>query len=103
MFFSVHPTKLVKNRRYYIQTKERSAIVNGNFFGSSNTHLYFTDLKWYNKKINHGIYKVYINNHTFYDLEEIRDNAKMARQQMEQRALHKILKRLVNEEFEWYT
>lgn len=36
-----------------------------------------------------------------YDLEEIRDTAKRARQQMEQRALNKILKRLVNHEFQW--
>lgn len=38
---------------------------------------------------------------TFYDLEEIKNNAKRARQQMEQRALNKILKGLVNEHFQW--
>jgi hypothetical protein len=36
-----------------------------------------------------------------YDLQEIRDNAQRARQQMEQRSLNIILKRLVNEEFQW--
>ena len=40
-------------------------------------------------------------NNIFYDLEEIKENAKKAREQFEQRALHKILKRLVNEEFQW--
>ena len=40
-------------------------------------------------------------NDIIYDLEEIRDNAKRARQQMEQRSLNIILKRLVNEEFRW--
>jgi hypothetical protein len=37
----------------------------------------------------------------FYDLEEIRENGKKARQSMEQRSLNIILKRLVNENFEW--
>ena len=37
-----------------------------------------------------------------YDLEEIRENGKKARQSMEQRALDIILKRLVNETFEWH-
>jgi hypothetical protein len=37
----------------------------------------------------------------FYDLEEIIENGKKARQAMEQRALDIILKRLVNETFEW--
>ena len=36
-----------------------------------------------------------------YDLEEIRENGKKARQEMEQRALNIVLKRLVNETFEW--
>jgi hypothetical protein len=38
---------------------------------------------------------------TFYDLEEIRENGKQARLAMEQRALNIVLKRLVNETFEW--
>ena len=37
----------------------------------------------------------------FYDLEEIREKGKQARQAMEQRALDMILKRVVNETFEW--
>jgi hypothetical protein len=40
-------------------------------------------------------------NNIFYDWEEIREKSKRARQQMEQRALNMILKRLVNEEFQW--
>ena len=38
---------------------------------------------------------------TFYDLEEIRENAQKAREQMEQRSVNMILKRLVNDEFQW--
>jgi hypothetical protein len=39
--------------------------------------------------------------YTFYDIEEIIDNGKKARQTMEQRALDMILKGLVNEQFQW--
>lgn len=37
----------------------------------------------------------------FYDVEEIRDNSIRAKQQMEQRSLRLILKRLINEDFVW--
>ena len=37
----------------------------------------------------------------YYDPEKIRENAQKARQQMEQRTLNMILKRVVNEEFQW--
>jgi hypothetical protein len=73
---------------------------------------------------NHNYFKCYKNLHYFkhnyfkcnkkykftefdyyYDIEpfkyEIKRMAEKARQQMEQRALDKILKRLVNEEFQW--
>jgi hypothetical protein len=38
---------------------------------------------------------------TFYDLEKMRENGRQARLAMEQRSLDIILKRLVNEHFEW--
>jgi hypothetical protein len=37
----------------------------------------------------------------FYDVEEIRDNAKKAIQSMEQRSLKIILQQLINDDFEW--
>uniref|UniRef100_A0A6C0D1R0 Uncharacterized protein n=1 Tax=viral metagenome TaxID=1070528 RepID=A0A6C0D1R0_9ZZZZ len=37
----------------------------------------------------------------YYDREKVRENAKRAREQMEIRTVNMILKRLVNEEFEW--
>lgn len=37
----------------------------------------------------------------FYDLEKVKKNSKYARECMEQRSLDILLKRLVNEEFEW--
>lgn len=39
--------------------------------------------------------------YTFYDIEEIRKKAKMARQSMEQRSLDIVLKKVVNETFQW--
>ena len=51
------------------------------------------------RKIKHTA--VFTPNDIVYDLEEIRENGKKARQTMEQRALDKILKRIVNENFEW--
>jgi hypothetical protein len=44
---------------------------------------------------------VFTPNDIVYDLEEIKENGQKARQDMEQRALDKILKHLVNETFEW--
>ena len=44
---------------------------------------------------------VFSPNDTVYDLEEIRENGKKAIEAMEQRALNKILKSIVNENFEW--
>jgi hypothetical protein len=37
----------------------------------------------------------------YHDLEEIIEKGKKARQNMEQRSLNMVLKRLVNEEFQW--
>ena len=51
------------------------------------------------RKIKHNA--VFTPNDIVYDLEEIRENGQQARQAMEQRALDMILKRLVNENFEW--
>jgi hypothetical protein len=38
---------------------------------------------------------------TFYDIQQMRENKIKAIQSMEQRALDKILKNIVNENFEW--
>lgn len=49
-------------------------------------------------------YELYVDfylNDIVYDLEEIIENGKKARQAMEQRAIDTILKRIVNEHFEW--
>ena len=40
-------------------------------------------------------------NDIIYDLDKIKDHAKKAKETFEKRTLDKILKRLVNEEFQW--
>jgi len=60
-------------------------------FGESDS-LWFIDKKFYIE---------FNRDDTFYDVEEIREKAQKAKQQMEDRALNKILKRVVNEEFRW--
>jgi hypothetical protein len=45
---------------------------------------------------------VSINKHDMiYDLDKIKQDSKKAKESFEQRSLNKILKRLVNENFEW--
>lgn len=39
--------------------------------------------------------------YTFHDIEQVKENGQKAIQNMEKRALDMILKRLVNEQFEW--
>jgi hypothetical protein len=41
------------------------------------------------------------NLYTFHDVEKVKENGKRAIQSMEKRALDMILKRLVNDDFEW--
>jgi hypothetical protein len=39
--------------------------------------------------------------YTFHDIDQIKENGKKAIQNMEKRTLDMVLKRLVNEHFEW--
>lgn len=41
------------------------------------------------------------NNDIVYDLDKIKEESKKAKESFEQRSLNMILKRLVNEEFQW--
>jgi hypothetical protein len=38
----------------------------------------------------------------YYDLDKIKENSTKAKQNMEKRALHMILKNILNEDFVWY-
>ena len=56
---------------------------------------------WYSLFSINGDKTCFFESDTYYDLKKIRDNANNARNSMESRALNKILKNVVNEEFEW--
>jgi hypothetical protein len=62
---------------------------------------YETVVLWFSLFSINGEEKIFFESDTYYDLTQIREKAKRARQKMELRALDKILKRLVNEEFQW--
>ena len=57
---------------------------------------------WYSLFSVNGDKTCFFESDTYYDYTKIRDNANNARNSMESRALNKILKNIVNEEFEWY-
>ena len=50
---------------------------------------------------NETLLDFYTDDDEFYDVEKIRENAERAIQSMEHRSVNMILKRIVNEEFEW--
>lgn len=57
---------------------------------------------WYSLFSINGDKTCFFESDTYYDFKKIRDNANNARNSMESRALNKILKNIVNEQFEWY-
>uniref|UniRef100_A0A6C0D1P8 Uncharacterized protein n=1 Tax=viral metagenome TaxID=1070528 RepID=A0A6C0D1P8_9ZZZZ len=62
---------------------------------------YETVISWYSLFSINDETKFFFEDDIYYDLEKIRDTAENARRQMEQRSLNIILKRIVNEEFQW--
>lgn len=56
---------------------------------------------WYSLFSINGDKTCFFESDIYYDVAKIKQNANQARTNMEERALDKILKRLVNEEFEW--
>ena len=58
-------------------------------------------ISWYSLFSINGNEKYFFENDTYYDFAIIKKNANHARQNMESRALSKILKQIVNEEFQW--
>jgi len=95
---------LEPGREYFIQRnneiyKSKSKLIFSSLHGPSNFHDFgSSEYVWF---IHRGFNIEFDREDTFYDAEEIRDNAQKARQQMEHRALNKVLKQIVNETFEW--
>jgi len=106
-------TDLLKNKKYYVKTREsrsyRVKSPNGLYKG-----MIFIAYDY----VRHGrdgrirTYPVFVNSSNtecyvfydeddYYDPEKFKENAQKARQQMEQRSLDMILKKVVNEDFQW--
>ena len=92
--------QLIINRKYVL--KKNNDIIEGIFvtiLEDSNCVL----MKHMTKRSLPGIYYYGFCNKDdiYYDWDKIRENARNARLAFERRTLNRILKRLVNEEFEW--
>ena len=89
---SISPYRLKKGKQYIIKHHDTGKIYRGTFYFMTSIMVI---MKNGDKKIQ------FMYDDDFYDLEEIRKKGRRAREAMEQRALDKILKKIVNENFEW--
>ena len=103
----VHYIRLVKGKQYYINAyfkdkKEKKYL--GEFFHNiyfeTGHYSVFTNVKSINENLS-ACYMTFCPRDRYYDVEKVRKNARRAMQTMEQRALNMILKRLVNDDFQW--
>lgn len=107
------PDKLIENREYIIEIREpnRKEIYKG-IYTHRGVFRRWPDLTidlsehyniFSNVTLNNRLIPLcmFYDRDIFYDIQEIKDNSKKARQSFEQRSLNLILKRLVNEHFQW--
>jgi hypothetical protein len=95
--------QLVPGKEYYVQTYDTRIYFKGMIFEDYYTSIsdpinFHIDL---NMRFRRRTYHTFFETDYYYDPEQIRDNAKKARDKMEHRSLNMILKKLVNEEFQW--
>jgi hypothetical protein len=105
----IHSSRLVRKRIYIVETQ--NGIYKGLYLTQPRFSLQFPYivLKFVTSTKNGKKYKfpeaIFDRQDTFYNAEEyineIKNKGKHAREQMELRALDKILKNLVNDEFKW--
>lgn len=92
---------LVPGKEYYIQTYDTHIYFKGMIF---NDYQRAIDIDVININMNFtcsGYRHLFFEEDYYYDAEIIRGKAQQAREKMEQRALNMILKRIVNENFQW--
>jgi hypothetical protein len=89
---SINPQQLKHGKNYMIKHDVSGKIYRGTFAFMTSIMVIMKDG---DKKIQ------FMHWDHFYDLEEIREKSRLAKQAMEKRALDTILKRIVNENFEW--
>jgi hypothetical protein len=93
--------ELKKDKRYLIRWKRDNSVFSGVFSGSIHKNrVMFINTKVYSTNHTYSNFVLYdYTNYNYYDYEKVK-NATKAQQNMEQRSLDMILKRLVNENFE---
>ena len=106
---SIHYTNLERKRIYVVKKENR--IYKGTYFMQRRRAFIFPYIILTHVTLmkNGEKYKIpdalFDREDIFYDeviyINKIKDNAKKAKQQMEARALDRILKGIVNEEFQW--
>jgi hypothetical protein len=95
---------LEPGREYFIQRdnelyKSKSKLIFSSLHGPRHFHDFGSSKSvWF---LHGGFHIEFEREDTFYDAEEIREKAQKARQQMECRALNQVLKRIIDETFEW--
>ena len=102
----VQHSKLIPGKQYYVQTEGKYRRYIGDFWGFVDAKYYghdycgFMNVRNITAKTRCKYYTFNISD-VYYDIQSIKENAQKAKYNMEHRALKKILKRLVNEEFQW--
>jgi hypothetical protein len=92
---------LIPGKEYYIQAYDTHIYFKGMIFNDYQRSIH-KDYHHINMNFTLATYlHLFYEEDYYYDPEKIRDNAQQAREKMEQRSLNIILKRLVNEHFEW--
>jgi hypothetical protein len=97
---------LVSGKEYYVKSYDNKYFKGMKFIDyktktslEHDTNYYYINIIMRFRRITH-FYSFHEEDY-YYDPEKIEENAQKARQQMEQRSLNMILKKVVNEHFEW--
>ena len=109
---SIHYTNLERKGKYIVKTENgiyKGQLYKGQYFTQPQYHFPYIVLTFVTCKKNGTLYRlseaIFDKQDTFYNAEEyitqIKKKAFEAREQMELRALNKILKGIVNDEFQW--
>jgi hypothetical protein len=94
-------TELIPGKEYYIQAYDTHIYFKGMIFNDYQRAIDIDNININMNFTRSNCRHLFYEEDYYYDPEKIRDNAQQAREKMEQRSLNIILKRLVNEHFEW--
>ena len=92
---------LIPGKEYYIQSYDTHIYFTGMIFNDYQRAIDINNIN-INMNFTRATYRhLFFEEDYYYDPEKIRGNAQQAREKMEQRSLNIILKKLVNENFDW--